>query len=354
MTATQSNRTNRTGARDGRSLDRRAMEQLRLRAVERVEAGERVTDVARTLGFDRAVVNRWVLKARKEGIEALHATVAPGRTPVLDDAQVEFLRFLILEIDPAFWGFESRLWTRAMVVALIERVFGVRLSVESVGRIMRERMGLSPQRPVRRAYEADDEQVRRWVEEAYPAIRARAKERGARIYFADEAQVRSDDHSGRTWAPRGETPVVGATGQRFSINLVSAISPEGELCWMRVEGRMNAQKFIDFLAALIRGRRRPVFVIVDNHPSHKAKAVAKFVEANKERLELYFLPPYSPELNPDEQVWNHLKNHTIGKRGFYVATQLWQMVSEHLEWMGGVRKLIRAFFSEPRCRYAKA
>ena len=204
--------------RDGRSIDRRAMEQIRLRAVERV------TDVARTLGFARPVVNRWVLRARKDGLEALHATVAPGRTPTLDDERVEFVRMLVLELGPGMLGFESALWTRAMVAVLIEYLFGTRLSVEAVGRMMRMRMGLIPQRPVHRAHPASGTKVRRWIERDYPGIRARARAAGATIYFADEASVRSDYHSGTPWGAVGRTPVVGAPGEsRTSVNLVSAI-----------------------------------------------------------------------------------------------------------------------------------
>ena len=340
--------------RDGRSIDRRAQEHIRLRAVERVLAGERVTDVARALGFERPVVSRWVSRARKEGIKALHATVAPGRTPTLDDDQVELVRMLVVELDPDLLGFDSALWTRAMVAALIKQLFGAELSVEAVGRMMRDRMGLSPQRPVRRAYQSSPTKARHWIERDYPEIEARAKALGATIYFADEASVRSDYHSGTTWAPVGRTPVVGATGTRVSINLVSAISPEGELRWMRVQGRMNAERFIVFLTALIRDRKSPAFVIVDNHAVHRSKAVAEFVEANRERLELYFLPPYSPQLNPDEQVWNHLKYHTIGKRGLRGAEQLFRQVCAHLDWMSEVPDLVRAFFGHPECRYAAA
>ena len=340
--------------RDGRSLDRRTQEHLRLLAAERVLAGERPTDVARTLGFDLSVVSRWVSTARKHGLEALHATVAPGRTPTLDDDQVGFVRLLVLELEPEILGFESALWTRAMVAALIERLYGHRLSVEAVGRMMRDRMGLSPQRPVRRASEASAVEARRWVERDYPAIEVRAKAVGARIYFADEASVRSDYHSGTTWAAVGQTPVVRGEAKRASVNLVSAISPDGELRWARVEGAMTAERFIDFLGALIEDEEGPVFVIVDNHPVHRSKAVAAFVEANAERLELYFLPPYSPELNPDEQVWNHLKHHTVGKRAKGKAKQLWRWASEHLDALTTAPELIRAFFEQPDCRYAAA
>ena len=352
--AEQKPRKNKMGAADGRSMDHQSLERLRLRAVERIEAGERTVDVARALGFDPSVVSRWVSRARRDGIEALKSKPITGRPSKLDDKQVEVVRLALLSVRPPLWGFASELWTRAMVAEVIEKMFGITISKESVGRIMRERMGLSPQRPVRRAYESDDGSVARWIEEQYPVIAKDAAEKGATIYFADEAQVRSDYHSGTTWAPIGETPVVRATGQRFSVNLISAISPEGELRWMEVEGSMTGDKFVEFLQRLIKRRRKPVFLILDGYPTHKSKVVKEFVEENKERLELYFLPSYSPQLNPDEQVWNHLKNHTIGKRGFHVVSELKRMVHEHLDWMADTPKLIRAFFKERHCLYAKA
>lgn len=345
-------RTNSTGARDGRTLDHATLEQLRLRAVERVNAGESATKVARAIGIDRAVVYRWLSKARKQGMEALRAKPVPGRPPSLDDRQVELIRNLVLEIDPAFWGFDSVLWTRAMVGHLIERCFGVTLSEHAVGRIMRRRMGLSPQRPVRRAYECDAEAGRLWSEQTYPEIRTRAKDKGATIYFADEASMKSDYHSGTTWGVRGQTPVVGATGQHFSMNLISAISPCGQLRWMEVEGRMTGEKFIEFLERMIKHRKKPVFLIVDGHPAHRAKAVSEFVEKNKERLELHILPGYSPHLNPDELVWNHLKNHTMGKRGIRLVGELKRQVHEHMEWLRSAPKMVRSFFGDQHCKYA--
>ena len=348
-------RRNQMGAVDGRSIDHDTLEQIRRRAAERVlDGGERVADVARALGFHPNVVSRWVSRARREGREALAARPISGRPSKLADGQIEIVRQVLLTMCPTWWGFDSVLWTRAMVAEVIERMFDIPISKESAGRIMRERMGLTPQRPVRRAYEADPERVREWLGERYPAIARRAKEKGATIYFADEGQVRSDYHSGTTWAPSGETPVVEATGQRFAVNLLSAISPGGELRWMEIDGRMTGEKFVEFLRRLIHRRRKPVFVIVDGHPTHRAKVVGEFVEANSDRLELHFLPGYSPQLNPDELVWNDLKHHTIGKRGFHVVRQLRRMVHEHLNWMSSAPRLIRSFFEEPHCRYAKA
>jgi len=164
--------------------------------------------------------------------------------------------------------------------------------------------------------------VKAWLEREYPRIREEAEEAGARIFFADEAAAKSDHHSGTSWAPRGQTPVVDKTGQRFPINLISAISPAGELRWMEVDGAMNGERFVEFLEAMIKGRRKPIYLIVDGHPAHRAKVVTTWLEKNKKRLRMFMPPGYSPHLNPDELVWNDLKNHTVGKRAFHTVGQL--------------------------------
>jgi hypothetical protein len=174
--------------------------------------------------------------------------------------------------------------------------------VVSVGRLLRT-MGLSPQRPLHRAYQQNPEAVQRWKDEEFPAIRATAKAEGATIYFADEAGIRSDYHSGTTWAPVGKTPVVRNTGARYSVNMISAISVQGALRFTVREGTVNAGVFIDFCKRLLHDSDGPVYVVVDGHPSHRAKITTKFVASTDGRLKLFFLPGYSPELNPDEWVW---------------------------------------------------
>ena len=347
------NTRQRPRKRDGRSLDHKASEHLRLHAVERIESGERPVDVARSLGFDPAVISRWMSTYRREGIEALYSKKASGRPPRLSDAQVAVVRAIVVSTSPPVWRFPTVTWTRAMVSRVIEELFAVELSERQVGRILRDRMGLSPQRPLRRAFEADEVRVGAWLESEYPRIRDQAKAEGARIFFADESAVRSDYHSGTTWAPSGETPVVEKSGQRFAINLISAISPDGELRWMPVEGRMNGERFVEFLSRLIKGRRKPIYVIVDGHPSHKAKVVKRFLEDHQKRLKLFVLPPYSPQLNPDELVWNDLEHHTIGKRAFHTIGELKRLIHEHMEWLRHAPALIRRFFDEPHVRYAK-
>ena len=240
-----------------------------------------------------------------------------------------------------------------MVREVIRDQFGARLSDVSVGRLLKK-LGLSPQKPLRRAYQQDSEAVDRWVNEDYPAIRKLAKREKAQIFFGDEAGVWSDYHSGTIWTPRGQTPVVPSTGARFSLNLISAVSPNGEMRFMTVNGRMNAAKFIEFLKRLMTGTERPVFLIVDGHPTHRAVKVKKFVAATGGRLRLFYLPPYSPELNPDESVWNYVKNHHVGKAKITGPNQLRALVFGTLRRLQKMPALVRSFFGQKELHYITA
>lgn len=336
--------------RDGRALDHKTLEEIRIRAVQQVEAGESPEDVIRVLGFGRTVIYDWLAKYREGGIEALRAKPLAGRPPKLQGRHLKWLYNTITSKNPSQLRFEFALWTRGMVRELIRDKYGVRLSDVSVGRLLRK-LGLSPQKPLRRAYEQDPEQVQQWLDEEYPKIKALAKEQGAAVFFGDEAGVRSDFHSGTTWAVKGETPIVPATGQRFGLNLISAVSAQGEMRFMVVNGRMNAGKFIDFLKRLVHNQMRPIFLIVDGHPSHRARKVIEYVRRTDGWLRLFFLPPYSPELNPDELVWNNLKNHGIGKRIIQTRDQMTKIVLGHMRSLQKTPALIRAFFREPNLRY---
>jgi transposase len=220
---------------DGRKLDHKTLEQLRIRAVRQIEQGAHPEDIAQALGMTRAAVYSWLAKYRQGGLEALRAKPVPGRPPTLSGAQLARLYHLVVGNDPRQLRFTFALWTRAMIRELIRREFGVRLSEVSVGRLLRK-LGLSPQRPLYRAYQQNPEAVARWKAETYPQIRAEAAATGGTVYFADEAGVRSDYHAGTTWAPVGKTPVVAATGDRFAVNLISAVSAKGALRFAAYEG----------------------------------------------------------------------------------------------------------------------
>ena len=338
---------------DGRRLSHSVREEIRIRAVKRVEAGESPEDVVKALGFHRSRIYEWLAVYREGGIEALRTRPIPGRPRKLDGRQLKRVYDLVTSKNPLQLKFEFALWTRAMIRELVRREFGVKLSEVSVGRLLRK-LGLTPQRPVRRAYQQDPEAVERWKNEEYPEIQALAKREKATIYFADEASVRSDYHSGTTWSPRGVTPVVEATGARFSLNLISAVSAKGLMRFMTVEGRLTASMFIDFLQRLIHNADRPVFVIVDRHPVHRSASVRKFVDSTNGRLRLFFLPSYSPDLNPDELVWNHLKRHKVGKSDFKGPKQMAKVVLRCLRSLQRTPDIIRGFFRAPSVCYAIA
>ena len=335
---------------DGRALDHKTLEEIRIRAVQSVEAGESPEDVIRTLGFGRTVIYNWLAKYREGGVDALRAKPISGRPSKMTGAQIKWVYKTVTGKNTLQLRFEFALWTRSMIREVIREKFGVRLSEVSVGRMLRK-LGLSPQKPLRRAYERDPEFVESWRKKEFPEIRRLAKKERATVYFSDEAGVRSDFHAGTTWALKGQTPVVPATGQRFGMNLISAISPRGDFRFMTVEGRMNAEKFIEFLKRLIHNASRPVFLIVDRHPSHRAKKVLAFVRSTEGRLRLFFLPPYSPDLNPDEHVWNHLKNNGVGKRAIRSREQFRKAVLGHMRSLQRLPDLIRSFFRDPHLRY---
>jgi len=196
------------------------------------------------------------------------------------------------------------------------------------------------------------EVVDRWLKEEYPKIRALAAECKAETYFGEEAGVRSDFHAGTTWAVRGKTPVVSSTGARFGLNLISAVSPRGDMRFMLTKSRVNAKVFIEFLRRLLVNASNPIFLIVDGHPTHKARSVSKFVDSQEGNLQLFFLPPYSPELNPDELVWNDLKNNCIGRKQVNSPNQLRKQILGHMRCLQKMPDLITSFFCAPTTKYA--
>ncbi len=338
---------------DGRKLDHKTLEQLRIRAVRQVEQGVHPEDIAAALGMTRAAVYSWLAKYREGGLDALKARPVPGRPPKLSSAQLQRLYTLVVGNDPRQLRFAFALWTRDMVRDLIRREFSVRLSAVSVGRLLRK-LGLSPQRPLYRAYQQNPEAVRRWKVEDYPQIRAQAQQVGATIWFADEAGVRSDYHAGTTWAPVGQTPVVAATGDRFAVNLISAVTTRGGLRFAVYDGNLNGGVFIDFCRRLLHDAPGPVFLVLDGHPVHRSNAVREFAEATNGRLRLFFLPGYSPELNPDEWVWKNIKHDRLGRSGVDSVADLKSKALAALHRLQKLPHLVQGFFRDLNLRYITA
>jgi transposase len=337
---------------DARRLKHNELTELRKRGVSAVQDGQHAVLVAKVLGVQKSTLFGWLARYRRGGWSALDARKRGGRPPKLTAKMLQWIYETVMK-DPRQLEFPFALWTSAMVAELIWRQFHIRLSKASVCRLLNQ-LGFSPQRPLWRAFQQDGEVVAKWIKEEYPKIRALARKEGADIFFADEAGVRSDFHSGRTWAARGQTPLVATTGARFSCNMVSAISPRGAMRFMLVEGKFTAEIFIEFLKRLLHNWPGPVFLIVDGHPVHKSAAVSRFVASVDGKLRLFRLPPYSPELNPDEQVWNHLKNHGVGKQPIAGPDHLKHMVRSHLRRIQKLPSLVRSFFKLPDTTYATA
>lgn len=298
---------------DARSLPPKAQESIRRLAVQAVLEGKTQVEVAQMYGVTRQAVGKWVKAHRLSGAPALKAK-RQGRPKggSLLPWQAAQIAKAVVDHHPEQLKLPFFLWTREAVAKLIQQRFRKRLSIWTVGRYLK-RWGFSPQKPVRRAFEQKPEEVQRWLEEEYPAIRQQAKREQALIFWGDEMGLRSDHAVGRTYGLQGQTPVVSVTGKRFGCNMVSAITNQGHLNFMVFKGRFVAAVFLEFLNRLIRQHQRKIFLIVDRHPVHRSKKVKQWLENHSDQICLWFLPGYSPELNPDELLNQDVKGNTIRK-----------------------------------------
>jgi transposase len=337
---------------DARRLDHATLEAMRERAVRSVQEGESPEVVARVIGVSRSTMYGWLAQYRRGGWGALKAKPLFGRPPKLDGKRLKWIYDTVTQKNPLQLKFSFALWTREMVAKLIEDKFNISLSLVSVGRLLAQ-LGITCQRPLYRASEKDEALVQQWLQQEYPRIRALAQREKADIYFGDAAHMRSDHHSGRTWGKKGETPVVSSTGARYRMSLISAVTSRGRMRFMTKEkGGVNAAVFIEFLKRLMIGSRNKIFLIVDRGPAHVAKKTKAFVAGLGGKLRLFYLPPYSPDRNPDELVWKHLKSDTVGRTSITCLDDFRNKVKSSMLSLQRDPGKIRAFFHKPSLRYA--
>jgi len=321
-------------------------------AVERVREGERPSAVIASYGFNRTTIYKWLTAASepRKGVKALRSKPASGRPRSLTPGQEMQVFRWINGRDPRQYGFDFGLWTRQVVAQLIEQKFGIRLGVTAVGALL-AKLGLTPQKPLQRAYQRDPEAIARWQSERYPEIAKQAKAAGGEVYFWDESGFRADTVHGKTWAKRGETPVVERPGQRQSISAASAVNARGAFWYCTYEGGLTAELFVKLLKRMMRGRTKPVHLVVDGLPAHKTKLVKEYVASTSRMLTLHFLPGYAPELNPDELVWSHMKRSGVARSPLRRGEKLKYKIEAQLAKIKRMPQLVRSFFQAPDVAY---
>ncbi len=252
--------------------------------------------------------------------------------------------------DPRQYGLDFGLWTRSLVANLIERKFHVRLGVTAVGELL-AKLGLTPQKPLQRAYQRDPEAIEKWKRERFPAIAEQARASGGEVYFWDESGFRADAVHGKTWSKKGQTPVVQRPGQRQSISAASAVNSRGAFWYCTYQGGLNAELFVTLLRRMMRHRTKPVHLVVDGLPAHKTALVKAYVETTNGMLTLHVLPGYAPELNPDELVWSHMKRTGVARTPLRRGESLREKIEDQLGSIKRMPGLVRSFFKAPTVAY---
>jgi len=305
----------------------------------------------KSLGLCRTTIYPWLREFKDKGWASLAASIAAGPEPKLTEEQRQKVRRWILGKDPRQYGFDFGLWSRRIVQQLVEDKLGIHLCLTAVGKLLAS-LEITPQKPLRRAYERDPLAVAEWQRITYPELKRRAKRLGAKIFFLDEAGFQSDPPLGRTYGLKGHTPVVETSGQRQSINVISAVNARGEFWAATYTGKLDTDSFLAFLENFMAGRSDKVFLVVDGHPVHKANGVKTLIERMGGRLELHFLPPYAPDLNPDEFVWSYMKNNGVSKKPLRKNESLLKRVEEDLVKIHSDPQLVRSFFGADSVAYA--
>lgn len=335
--------------RDGRSLDHQTLEVIRKMAVERVREGESPSAVVATYGFCRTTIYKW-LKAASPSGGGLDAKPLDGRPRTLTARQENLVFRWINGHDPRQYGMDFGLWTRNVVASLIAEKFNIQLGLTAIGALL-ARLGLTPQKPLQRAYQRDAAAIEKWQSETFPGIAKLAKKQGGEVYFWDESGFRADTVHGKTWALKGHTPVIERPGQRQSISAASAVTSSGAFWYCTYESGLTAALFVTLLKKMMRGRRKPIHLVLDGLPAHKTMLVKDYVASTNGRLTLHFLPGYAPDLNPDELVWSHIKRTGVARAPLRKGEKLAEKIDAQLAEIKRLPELVKSFFRCPSVAY---
>lgn len=337
-----------------RSLPRAARHERRVQVIRLRKAGLTYDEIAEQTGLSRTGVFNICKRHDERGAKALHD--APGGRQVGDKRlltaeQEALVRRLIADKTPDQLKMSYALWTRAAVAELIEIRWGIRLQVRTVGKYL-ARWGFTPQKPMKKAYEQSPAAVQQWLDTDYPGIARRAKREGAEIHWGDESGLRSDDVRGRGFAPKGHTPVIRVNHKRHGLSIISSVTNKGQMRWKIFDGALNADIFIDFLKRLVKNAPQKVFLIVDNLRVHHSRPVKAWLAQHIDAIEVFYLPSYSPELNPDEMANADIKQAVTRLAPARTKLQLVKATVSHLRSVQQQPERVRRYFLHDPVLYA--
>jgi transposase len=327
---------------------------FRKRSISLIRSGKKKGVVAEIIGVHPGTISAWWKDYQSFGINGLRSKkkgVKSEDKKLLSDAQEIAIQKMLVDKLPEQLKLDYALWTRKAVKELVERQFGIELAVNTMGDYLRK-WNFTPQKPKKRAYEQCSKKVQNWLDEEYPAIKKQAKEEDAVIYWGDETGVKNQCNHGRSYAPKGKTPVKKSMSKRFSVNMISAITNQGQVQFLLYSDSMNANKFIEFMRQLIQSSSQKVYFIVDNLRVHHCKIVKEWVEENKEKIALYFIPSYSPEMNPDEYLNCDLKQGMSAKKSPKNVEILHSNVQNHMDMLQEKPERVKKYFQHEAIKYA--
>ena len=337
---------------DARKIPDEVMNYLRRIAVRAVEEQHHSPElIAAILGISRSGIYAWLRAYRERGEDALDTRKAPGSPPVIASDIDHWLKETILHSTPQDHGYDTLLWTLEILVDLLKKRFDLWVSDSTVA-LHLHRMKLSCQKPCYQARGQDPEKVARFLNNKFKRIQKLAKNIGADIAFEDESGMGVMTRSGRTWGEVGSPPKVVVSDQRGGYNVLSIVTPKGELIYDIEEKHIDGKRYIEFLQKVLEGRARPLIVIADNASFHRSKEIRDFVRAHRQKIRMFFLPTHSPELNPDEQVWNEIKHRQLGRQPIKSKPDLNRRISSALRILQQQVEKVRPFFQLPDTRYA--
>jgi len=348
--------TDAMSKRDARSLTKEAQHEIRKQAIKLLKRDMKAKDVAEILEVSVKSVYKWKARYDQGADKALHSKSRgrpTGSGTLLSIEQQKKVQIAICDVTPEQLKMPFALWTREAVQSLIRDLFGLEIEIRTVGRYLK-RWGFTPQRPVKRAYERNDKAVKKWMDEEYPSIAKKAAKEGAEIHWGDETGVKSNDHRGRGFAPKGKTPVLKHKGKAEKVNMISSVTNRGTLRFMIYRESFTTQLFIKFMKQLVRSASQKVYLIVDNLRVHHARVVKTWLAENRETIEVYYLPSYSPDLNPDEYLNCDLKTELSKKPERRIAGKFTETVHKSMRMLQNKKERVIKYFEATALSYIKS